>query len=46
MNLLKAAAVLSIIALPFLLPKKGEAELSNEGREVDSDEIFDLELGS
>jgi len=44
MNILKAAAVFAIVALPFLLTKKERGDISQEGREVETDEIFDLEL--
>ncbi|MDH4069441.1 MAG: hypothetical protein OEV30_03365 [Ignavibacteria bacterium] len=44
MNLLKTMAVLSIVALPFLLNRDEGKDLSQDGREVDTDEIFDLEL--
>ena len=44
MKFLKYAALIALAVLPFVLVKKRKLELSNSGREVDSDEIFDLDL--
>jgi hypothetical protein len=44
MKFLKYATLVALAVLPFLLVKKQKGEPSNPGREVDSDEIFDLEL--
>ena len=45
MKFLKYAALIALAVLPFVLVKK-KGEISIPGREVDSDEIFDLDLKS
>jgi len=44
MKFLKYAALVALAVIPFVLVKKRKDELSEPGREVDSDEIFDLDL--
>ena len=43
MKFLKYAALIALAVLPLVLVKK-KGDLSIPGREVDSDEIFDLDL--
>jgi hypothetical protein len=45
MKFLKYAALIALAVLPFVLVKK-KGGISIPGREVDSDEIFDLDLKS
>ena len=44
MKFLKYAALVALAVIPLVLVKKRKDELSEPGREVDSDEIFDLDL--
>jgi hypothetical protein len=44
MKFWKYAAFLALAVIPFILLKKNRQEESNEGREVDSDEIFSMDL--
>ena len=43
MKYLKYAALIALAVLPFVLVRK-KGEISIPGREVDSEEIFDLDL--
>ena len=44
MKFLKFATIVALAMLPLILIKKKSQEVSQPGREVDSDEIFDAEL--
>jgi hypothetical protein len=44
MNFIKYAAWVALAMVPLMLLKKKVDVLSQDGREVDSDEIFELEL--
>jgi hypothetical protein len=44
MNLIKYATLIALAAVPLLLMGKKSEDLSQDGREVESEEIFDLEL--
>jgi hypothetical protein len=44
-NIWKFAAVTALAFIPLILFRNEDESLSPQGREVDTDEIFDLELG-
>ena len=46
MKFWKYAALVALAVIPLVLVKKHSEEMSMTGREVDSDEIFDMDLNT